>query len=155
MIGALNNLRRFLNCDSAFRKQFVIAAVLPVVVIAGLLFLRLESKTLSRVKTERLLVTKIGEMEYQLKYRKEMKTRTIIDSKPQPKPQVYILEGTSLQNGILQSVINGTVCRVGDHIDNFIVTDITMNSATLYNSFTNETKTLQFADPLKVQDLKK
>lgn len=63
------------------------------------------------------------------------------------KPQIsYRLEGTTIKNGTFQALINGAIYKVGDILDNYKVTEITLSSSTLQNPFTNETRRLNFSE---------
>ena len=56
----------------------------------------------------------------------------------------YRLEGITNKNGTFQALINGAVYNVGDSIDQYKITEITLRSSTLQDSSTLETRRLEF-----------
>ncbi len=58
----------------------------------------------------------------------------------------YRLEGTTMKDGTFQALINGAIYKVGDIIDNYKVTEITLRSSTLQNPTTNEIRRLSFSE---------
>ena len=58
----------------------------------------------------------------------------------------YRLEGTTIKNGTFQALINGAIYKVGDIVDSYKVTEITLRSSTLQNPYTHEIRRLNFSD---------
>lgn len=66
---------------------------------------------------------------------------------PSPASQLsYRLEGTTMKDGTFQALINGAIYKVGDIVDSYKVTEITLRSSTLQNPFTHEIRRLNFSD---------
>ncbi len=65
---------------------------------------------------------------------------------PAPASQIsYRLEGTTMKDGTFQALINGAIYKVGDIVDSYKVTEITLRSSTLQNPFTHEIRRLSFS----------
>jgi len=58
----------------------------------------------------------------------------------------YRLEGTTMKDGTFQALINGAIYKVGDIVDSYKVTEITLRSSTLQNPYTHEIRRLNFSD---------
>ena len=56
----------------------------------------------------------------------------------------YRLEGITNNNGTFQALINGAVYNVGDSIDQYKITEITLRSSTLQDLSTLEIRRLEF-----------
>lgn len=117
--------------DKEFRFRIFILGVIALLAVWQLCSLYGQKKQISTIKKE-------NERKHALWLAKKMG-----DSEITPESQtVYRLEGTTIQDGSFQALINGVIYKVGDMIDQYKITDITMQSSTLQNPSTLEIRKL-------------
>ena len=103
------------------------------------LMLKYQESHVKQVQVKKELVKNIKEMEARIK----QKTGNAPGTKA---ADGYHLQGTVVQSGIPQALINGNVYSQGDMIDDYTIVEITANSALLKNKNTNESIMLYFKE---------
>ncbi len=134
---------RFLIVEPAFRLRLFSLLALCVLAIFLFKLVLLSDQGYHKVKTEHDLALKLSDLE------KKIQANTIQTAATDAatvKKVEFVLEGTSIRDGVLTALIDDTVYTVGDSMGEYVVTEITKNSTTLEHRETKEIKKLEFND---------
>jgi len=132
-----------------FTETFFVARIIVIVLIAGVMvwqfwnintqddqiaYLRGQKEMVQKELSKKPIRNKKGSF-------KELLVKT---SNNEVIKIEYVLEGTTVKDGYMHALINGIIYATGDNLDEFVVDEITLNSTTIRNPSTEETKTIRF-----------
>jgi len=134
---------RFLFIEPAFRLRLFSLFAIFVLSVLLLKLVLLSDKTYHQVKTEKALAIQLTDLERKIQANT---VQTVTSENPTVKKIEFVLEGTSIRDGVLTALIDDTVYTVGDSMGEYVVTEITKNSTSLEHRETKEIKKLEFND---------
>ena len=138
-------LRLIINEPSFLLRLLVILACLGVIA-SEQRFIQTQLQQDMELKKEKALVMRIAEMEKALREHTKAMTATTVTVQI-PKKRELTLQGTSIQSGVPQVLIDGQIYRQGDTVGDYQVTEINRGSVILKNLLTQATTQLQLPQP--------
>lgn len=133
-----NKILRLLSKDVqiTLRLVLIVCSIFLSVVLAKKN--QTQAKEFSSLKEKRLLVSRIPDLEFDLRQLEIQKAF----EKSDPKKTEFTLDGIILGGSRNWTILNGEVRREGDMVGAFIVTKVTATTVTLRNKNTNRIITL-------------
>lgn len=133
-----NKFLRLLAKDVALTLRLVLIVGSVFLIVALVKKSKSQAQEFVSLKEKRLLVSRIPDLEYDVRQLEIQKTC----EKADPKKTEFTLDGIILGGNRNWTILNGEVRREGDMVGAFIIAKVTATTVTLRNKNTNRIITL-------------
>ena len=140
----MNKFLRLIINEPSFLLRLLVILVCLGVITSEQRFIQTQSQQDMELKKEKALVMRIAELE------KTLRAHTITTAAIAPVQIAkieFVLQGTSIQNGVPQALIDERIYQQGDFLGDYRIIEIIYGTVTLENPLTKETKILHLPQP--------